>query len=72
MGIERGAKVQVRTAFDEMVKRRAASGVVRGIDFPVVLVCTEAEWEAAQAEGREPVTTPWPAEDVQPQEATPA
>jgi hypothetical protein len=38
--------------------------IVRGEDFPVVWVAREEEWEAAQAEGREPNAVPWPADDV--------
>lgn len=62
--IKRGDRVVVRTAFDRYVPRRAATGPTMGDDFLVVRVCTEEEWSAAQAEGREPQTTPWPAEDV--------
>lgn len=35
-----------------------------GRDFAVVWICRPEEWEAAQAEGREPEGVPWPAEDV--------
>jgi len=46
--------------------KRALGSVIQGVDFPVVWVCREEEWEAAQREGREPEGVPWPAEDVQP------
>jgi hypothetical protein len=46
--------------------KRALGGVIQGDDFPVVWVCREEEWEAAQREGRKPEGVPWPAEDVQP------
>jgi len=45
--------------------KRALGGVIQGVDFPVVWVCREEEWEAAQREGRQPEGVPWPAEDVQ-------
>jgi hypothetical protein len=38
--------------------------MLTGRDFPVVWVCTEAEWQRANSEGREPQGIPWPAEDV--------
>lgn len=63
--MKRGDRVVVRTAFDRYVPRRAVTGAIMGEDFLVVRVCSEEEWSAAQAEGREPRTTPWPAEDVQ-------
>lgn len=64
MEIEPGTHVQVRTASGELLPRRAITEIVRGEDFPVVWVCREEEWEAAQIEGREPEGVPWPAEDV--------
>lgn len=66
MSIEPGMKVNVRTAFDDVVPRRAVTGLVRGMDFPVVFVCTEEEWAASVAEGRDPEGVPWPVEDVHP------
>lgn len=64
--VEPGAVVTVRTAFGNEVRKRATTGVVMGADFLVVRVCSEEEWELAQAENRAPNTTPWPAEDVWP------
>ena len=66
MQIVPGALVQVRTADDRLVSRRALSGIERGQDFLVVWVCQEQEWEMAHAENREPKGTPWPAEEVHP------
>ena len=63
--IKRGDVISARTAFDNMVRRRAVSEPVMS-DFLIVRVCTEEEWARAEAEGREPVTVPWPAEDVHP------
>lgn len=62
--IKPGALVAIRTADDRRLHRRAASGVVAGLDFPVVWICKDEEWEAAQADSREPDAVPWPAEDV--------
>jgi hypothetical protein len=45
-------------------RKRALSPVVQGGSFSVVWACREEEWQAALAEGREPVGIPWPAEDV--------
>ena len=64
MEITPGSEVKVRNALDERLRLIATTGVVRGIDFPVVWVCEPDEWTAAQAEGREPQAIPWPAEDV--------
>lgn len=62
--IHTGDLVKARNAFGIENERRALTGVERGEDFPVVWVCTEAEWEAAEAEGRSPEGIPFPAEDV--------
>jgi hypothetical protein len=51
---------------------RALSGVVAGGDFAVVWACSIAEWDSAEAEGRDPVGIPWPAEDVRVAEHVPA
>jgi hypothetical protein len=62
--IRPGNRVAARDAFGQENPRRAISGVSAGHDFPVVWICREDEWEAAQQEGREPDGVPWPAEDV--------
>lgn len=62
--IEPGSRVLARSAFDELLERRAVTGVEPGHDFPVVWVCSEEEWQTASAEDREPQGLPWPAEDV--------
>jgi hypothetical protein len=59
--IKRGTMVRVRDAKDRLLTRIALSGIVAGKDFPIVWVCVNEEWEAAQAENREPVGIPWPA-----------
>lgn len=72
MDIQPGSRVLVRTAFDNMVARRAVTGVEAGIDFPVVWVCTEEEWAAAQQNGSPVEGDPWPMEDVSLPEGVPA
>jgi hypothetical protein len=62
--IHPGDPILVRSFSDEWLERRAVSGVVPGHDFPVVRVCTEAEWQRAQVAGQEPQTVPWPADEV--------
>ncbi len=64
MQIESGDHVSVVTAYGDTLARRATTGVVEGHDFPVVWVCTEDEWDAAQRDGTDPDAVPWPAEDV--------
>jgi hypothetical protein len=61
-----GDRVEVVDAEGERLRRRALGGVIDGVDFPVVWVCREEEWLAAQREGRDPDGVPWPAEDVHP------
>lgn len=60
-----GARVKVRTAFGQLVEKRAVTGVVRGDAFDVVRVCSEDEWESAARAGQIPHGSPWPAEDVE-------
>ncbi len=64
MQIARGHRIVVRDAAGHQLERVALTGPKRGEDFPVVWVCRPEEWEAAQAEGREPDGVPWPREDV--------
>lgn len=67
-----GDHVEVVDAEGERLPRRALGGVVDGEDFPVIWVCREEEWEAAQREGRQPDGVPWPAEDVRLRESVEA
>ena len=62
--LSKGDRVKARAADDQILERRALTGVVMGEDFPVVWVCREDEWEAAEREGREPIGVPWPADAV--------
>lgn len=61
-----GAMVSALDAFGNRNRRRAITGVVDGMDFPVVWVCRDEEWERAHEAGRDPEGVPWPAEDVEP------
>lgn len=63
--VEHGAKVLASAADGTTRELRALGGVTAGGDFAVVWACSEREWETAEAEGREPVGIPWPADDVQ-------
>ena len=63
--IEPGALVLVRTADGQKVPRRAVTGIEDGLDFPVVWVSTEEDWEASTGNGHRPDALPWPAEDVE-------
>lgn len=64
MEVKRGDAVTVRTAFGDRLDRVALSTVEMGRDFPVVWVCTRAEWETRDAAGHGPEGLPWPADDV--------
>ena len=64
MVVGNGQLVKVKTAFGTFVEKRAVTGVISGDSMKVVRVCSDEEWRSAQNEGRAPVTTPWPAEDV--------
>lgn len=64
MEINRGDRVTVRTAFGDQLERVALTSIEMGKDFPVVWVCSPAEWETRDIEGQGPVGLPWPADDV--------
>ncbi len=70
--IQPGSHVLARSANGEQLEKRAITEPMDGDDFRVVWVCTEDEWLAAEAEGRDPVGIPWPAEDVKVAEHVPA
>lgn len=63
MQISEGALVEVVTASGTTVRMRALGGPARGRDFPVVWVCTEAEYDA-QGEDPDGVGIPWPLDAV--------
>ncbi len=63
--IKKGDVVSARTAEDQWVTLRAASGVTKGLDFPVVWLMEEERWAAAAASDDPRKTAiPWPVEDV--------
>lgn len=64
MEITSGALLEARTASGSIVRVRAIREPERGRDFPVVWVCTEAEYERAEALGEEPDALPWPLDAV--------
>lgn len=64
MQITPGTLIRAQTALGESLIRVAATGIVPGIDFPVVWVCEAQEWAIAQSERREPDAVPWPADAV--------
>jgi hypothetical protein len=59
-----GQPIEVRDAFGRTLQRIATGPVDPGYDFAVVWAARPEEWAAAQAEGREPESVPWPIEDV--------
>jgi hypothetical protein len=63
--ISAGQRVFARTSSDRLIPKRATSAILDGMDFPIVWVCREEEWAAAEQEGREPNAVPWPADAVQ-------
>ena len=64
MAIEEGSRLEAVTASGELVQMRAIGAPVRGRDFPVVWVCTEQEYNRAQANGGHPKAIPWPLDAV--------
>jgi hypothetical protein len=66
MEISAGDHVEVVNARGERSERIALTGIIPGRDFPVIRVCSLAEYDDAARESREPVGVPWPMEDVYP------
>lgn len=62
--IARGDRVRAKAADGTVRDLRALGDIIAGGDFAVVWACSEREWNAALAEGREPQGIPWPADDV--------
>lgn len=61
--IRSGEHVAARTATNDWITFRAVTGIEKGTDFPVVWVCSEADWEEAR-KGNHRVSIPWPADEV--------
>ncbi len=64
MDIKRDDVVEVTTASRGTARMRALSATTMGMDFLVVWVCTDAEYERARQAGEEPKGIPWPANAV--------
>jgi hypothetical protein len=60
MAICVGDRVEVTTADGESLVMRAIRTPEQGRDFPVLWVCTEAEYERAERDSDEPDGLPWP------------
>ena len=65
-----GQAVTVFTADKRAVRMVALTSVVKGDDFPVVWVCSEAEYASATKSGLTPAGIPWPSEHVRALAAT--
>lgn len=63
--LNRGQRVKVKTAFGDYREKRAVTGKLRGESFYVVYLCSDEEWNKAIQESREPISSPWPAEDIE-------
>lgn len=66
MQIAGGIAVIVRDSLGRSHEKIATSEREPGLDGPIVWACRPEEWKAAEVEGREPISVPWPAEDVRP------
>jgi hypothetical protein len=64
MTIERGTWLEVRTAGGGTERMRALGAPTSGRDFPVVWVCTPAEYEEASTSGKVTKGIPWPLDAV--------
>ena len=63
MSIQRGDLVDATTASGSTVRMRALGTPTKGHDFPVVWLCTQHEWDRAEAAGDDnPDGLPWPLE----------
>lgn len=58
--VEAGLLVEVTDALGRRFTKRVISDVNRSGAFPAVWACSEAEWDEAQVEGREPEAEPFP------------
>ena len=63
MAITSGTHLNVTTASGDQMPMRALGAPTQGRDFPIVWVCTEADYEAALA-GDESVRIPWPLDAI--------
>lgn len=63
--IDVGMRVRVRDSLGRAHTKIAVSAPTQGLDGEIVRACRPEEWEEARVAGREPVSVPWPAEDVE-------
>ena len=70
--LKAGDLLIVKDMTGKELRKRALGPVTTGGSFDVVWACREEEWQAAQAEGREPQGLPWPVEDVRLADAMPS
>lgn len=61
--IKPGDEVRALTATQQWIPLRATSAVTQGVDFPVVWLCSDEDWENVQEGDRAAI--PWPAEAVE-------
>jgi len=66
--IQYGTPIEITTAYGERLRMRALDQPTRGRDFPVVLICTDAEFEKSEHDGTEPDGQYWPLDDLRPLE----
>ena len=58
-----GTEVLVRGGSGSLNRMRVVAPSIP-VEGPVVWLCTEAEWQDAEAEGRQPLGMAWPESDV--------
>lgn len=64
MNIDVGAVLEATTSSGTIVRLRAISKPMKGLNFPVVWVCTEEEFERSRAARDEADGLPWPLDAV--------
>lgn len=64
MKIQPGDLVDATTASGTIIRMRAIGKPMQGHDFPIVWLCTEAEWNRAVSANDDPDGIPWPLDAV--------
>ena len=59
-----GTRIEARNAYGDVVSMVALTAPKAGLDFTVVWVCTEKEYDRAQAANEEPAGVPWPLDAI--------
>lgn len=65
MDIAPGDRVRAFTAAQQWIPLRAVTTVERGLDFPVVWVCDDEDWQSVNDGSRPEGAIPWPAESIE-------